>query len=52
MQPQPPNPQHRHEPTTVYVLDQREGVPYEVEQVVCAQCRQVLGERPLRRAAA
>jgi hypothetical protein len=36
----------------MYMLRQREGVPYEVERVQCSQCRQVLEERPLRRAAA
>jgi hypothetical protein len=34
------------------VIRQRAGVPYEVEQRVCRECRTVLGERPLRRAAA
>jgi hypothetical protein len=36
----------------MYMLRQREGVPYEVERVQCSQCRRVLEERPLRRAAA
>jgi hypothetical protein len=43
---------HRHVEVTTYVLRQRAGVPYEVERKVCTSCRQVLDERPLRRAAA
>jgi hypothetical protein len=43
---------HRHVETTTYVLLQRAGVPYEVERKVCSSCRQVLDERPVRRAAA
>jgi hypothetical protein len=34
------------------VLLQRFGVPFEVERTVCNDCRQVLDERPLKRAAA
>jgi hypothetical protein len=37
---------------TTHVLRQREGVPYEVERRICAECRRVLEERPVRRAAA
>jgi hypothetical protein len=43
---------HRHREITAHVIRQRAGVPYEVEQRVCAECRQVLAERALRRAAA
>jgi hypothetical protein len=31
---------------------QHAGVPYEVEQQVCAHCQRILGERQLRRTAA
>jgi hypothetical protein len=43
---------HAHRAVRTYVLGQRLGIPYEVERVVCADCRQVLEERPLKRAAA
>jgi NMD protein affecting ribosome stability and mRNA decay len=43
---------HKHVAVTTHVLRQREGVPYEVERQVCADCRRVLDERLLRRAAA
>jgi hypothetical protein len=43
---------HRHSEVTTYVLRQRAGIPYEVERKVCSSCRDVLGERPVRRAAA
>jgi NMD protein affecting ribosome stability and mRNA decay len=43
---------HDHRKVTVRIVSQREGVPYEVERTVCAECRKVLSERPLRRAAA
>jgi hypothetical protein len=43
---------HKHTVVTVHALRQRAGIPYEVERVVCAACRRVLGERELRRAAA
>jgi hypothetical protein len=43
---------HRHSGVTTYVLLQRLGVPYEVERTVCSECRRVLDERPLKRAAA
>ena len=43
---------HAHTAVTTHVLRQRSGVPYEVERVVCLQCRRVLRERALRRAAA
>jgi hypothetical protein len=43
---------HEHVATNLHVLRQRAGVPYEVEQKVCADCRRILGETPVRRAAA
>jgi hypothetical protein len=43
---------HEHRAVTMYLLRSRSGVPYEVERTVCAACRTVLDERPLRRAAA
>jgi len=43
---------HRHEPLSTYVLVQRDGIPWELERVVCRQCAEVLTEHPLRRAAA
>ncbi len=45
-------PLHRHKAVTTHALSQQAGVPYEIERTVCSACRQVLGERPLRRAAA
>jgi len=43
---------HRHKVVVTHALQQRAGVPYEVEQTVCMDCRRVLDERTLRRAAA
>jgi hypothetical protein len=43
---------HRHTQATTHVLRQRDGIPYEVERIVCRSCGRVLDERPLRRAAA
>jgi hypothetical protein len=43
---------HRHTAVTSRLLRQREGVPYEIERVHCSQCRRILDERPLGRAAA
>ena len=43
---------HLHTEIVVHALRQRAGIPYEVERVVCLECRRVLGERALRRAAA
>jgi hypothetical protein len=43
---------HRHKTVTTHVLRQRSGVPYEVERKFCSACRQVIDEKPLRRAAA
>jgi hypothetical protein len=50
--PRPEQEDHRHEAVTLHALRQREGIPYEVERVVCLACRRVLSERTLRRAAA
>jgi hypothetical protein len=43
---------HRHTGVRTYVLLQRLGIPYEVERTICSECRRVLDERPLKRAAA
>jgi len=43
---------HRHTGVRTYVLLQRLGIPYEVERTVCSECRRVLDERRLKRAAA
>jgi NMD protein affecting ribosome stability and mRNA decay len=43
---------HTHSAVRTYVLLQRFGVPFEVERTVCSNCRRVLEERPLKRAAA
>ena len=43
---------HRHSGVRSYVLLQRLGIPYEVEQKVCSDCQRVLEERTVRRAAA
>jgi len=43
---------HTHNAVRRHVLLQRLGVPYEVERTVCTECRHVLEERPLKRAAA
>jgi hypothetical protein len=43
---------HKHTAVTTRAIRQRNGVPYEVERQVCAGCRRVLGEKPVRRAAA
>jgi NMD protein affecting ribosome stability and mRNA decay len=43
---------HAHTAVRTFVLTQRLGVPYEVERTVCTECRRVLEERPLKRAAA
>jgi hypothetical protein len=45
-------PAHRHTAVKEHLLRQRRGIPYEVERTLCAGCREVLAERPLRRAAA
>jgi hypothetical protein len=43
---------HEHHAKRVYLLRQRAGIPYEVEQQICTDCRRILDERPVRRAAA
>ena len=43
---------HTHRAIRTHVLLQRLGIPYEVERTVCTECRHVLEERPLKRAAA
>ena len=43
---------HKHRVVKVHALEQRSGVPYEVERRVCSACRRVLDERALKRAAA
>jgi RNase P subunit RPR2 len=43
---------HRHTAVTKRAIRQRNGIPYEVERRVCADCRQLLAEKPVRRAAA
>jgi hypothetical protein len=43
---------HTHTAVTTHQLRQRAGVPYEVERTICQDCRRVLGERTVRRAAA
>ena len=43
---------HEHVAKRVHVLLLRAGVPYEVEQQVCSDCRVVLDEKPVKRAAA
>jgi hypothetical protein len=43
---------HRHKAVVAHALRQHAGIPYEVEQKVCTDCRTVLDERTVRRAAA
>lgn len=43
---------HEHVAEKVHVLVVKAGVPYEIEQQVCADCRTVLDEKPVKRAAA
>ncbi len=52
MSEQQPIKMHEHDAKRVHVLLQRAGVPYEVEQQVCAACSEVLDEKPVKRAAA
>ena len=49
---QPTATKHEHVTQQVHVLALRSGVPYEVEQKVCADSHRVLDETPVRRAAA
>ena len=43
---------HQHKAVIAHALRQHAGIPYEVEQQVCSDCRRILGERTVRRAAA
>jgi hypothetical protein len=43
---------HKHTAITLHALRQSAGIPYEVERTVCSDCRRLLDERPLKRAAA
>ncbi len=43
---------HEHKAVIAHALRQHAGIPYEVEQKVCTDCRTVLDERTVRRAAA
>ena len=47
-----PDQLHEHKAVTAHALRQHAGIPYEVEQKVCTDCRTILDERTLRRAAA
>jgi hypothetical protein len=49
---QQPTKLHKHAVERVHVLLQRDGIPYEIERLVCADCARVLGETPVKRAAA
>lgn len=43
---------HEHVARRVHVLLLRAGIPYEIEQKVCTDCKRVLGEKPVHRIAA
>lgn len=43
---------HEHVAIRVHVLLQRAGIPYEIEQQVCAACSRILDEKPVKRATA
>lgn len=43
---------HRHKAVVTHALRQHAGIPYEVEQKICSDCRRVLDVRTVRRAAA
>jgi len=43
---------HRHKAVVTHALRQQAGIPYEVERKICSDCRRVLDERTVRRAAA
>ena len=43
---------HEHKAVIAHALRQHAGIPYEVEQKVCEDCRTILDERTVRRAAA
>ena len=41
---------HRHRPRRLRALAYRNGIPYEIERIVCSSCARILAERPLGRA--
>lgn len=43
---------HSHMKSVTHAIVVRRGIPYEVERVVCTQCRRILEERPVSRVAA
>jgi hypothetical protein len=43
---------HKHNAVTTLAIRQRNGVPYQVERKVCTDCRRLLDEKPVKRAAA
>lgn len=47
-----PQKSHEHVAQTVHIVVQKAGVPYEIEQQVCATCHAVLVEKPVKRTAA
>jgi NMD protein affecting ribosome stability and mRNA decay len=49
---QHPEQNHEHVTKRVHVLLLRAGIPYEIEQQVCADCARILEEKPVKRAAA
>jgi len=51
MDTRPPD-DHEHVTTVVHVVQQKAGVPYEIERQVCSECSTVLGEQPVKRTAA
>ena len=42
---------HKHNAVTVHAIRQRAGVPYHVERRICSDCRRLLDEKTIRRAA-
>ena len=43
---------HKHTAVTTLAIRQRSGVPYPVERKVCADCRTLIEEKPVKRAEA
>jgi hypothetical protein len=43
---------HKHKAVTVHAIRQHAGVPYHVERKICSDCRRLLGEKTIKRAAA
>jgi len=43
---------HKHTAVTIHAIRQRAGVPYHVERKVCSNCRRLLEEKTIKRAAA